>query len=138
MDILGIGMPELIFIILIALIVLGPKDMQKSGKTIGTFLRKVVMSSEWRTVKDVSRKVSTLPNQWMREANEDLQKFSDGIEVTMPNVNDSFGSSGDSIKNTPARPSKSASQKSEISASEGFEAKNIIAPLSSGIEGEDA
>ncbi|MBT3189490.1 MAG: hypothetical protein HN736_15470 [Anaerolineae bacterium] len=92
MDILGIGIPELAFIILIALIVLGPKDMQKAGKTIGTSLRKIITSSEWRTVKDISHKVSTLPHQWMRDANEDIQKFRDDIAVENLDAKDTIGS----------------------------------------------
>lgn len=40
MDILGVGPLELIFILLLALIIMGPKDMVKSGRTIGRFLRK--------------------------------------------------------------------------------------------------
>lgn len=75
MDILGIGVPELLFILLIALIVLGPKDMQKAGKTIGTWMRKVVLSDEWRGIKNASRHLRTLPNELMREANlEDVGK----------------------------------------------------------------
>ncbi len=75
MDILGIGVPELVFILLIALIVLGPKDMQKAGKTIGTWMRKVVLSDEWRGIKNASRHLRTLPNELMREANlEDVGK----------------------------------------------------------------
>ena len=35
MEFLGIGPSELIFVFIIALIILGPKDMQKAGKTIG-------------------------------------------------------------------------------------------------------
>lgn len=64
-------MPELVFILLIALIVLGPKDMQKAGKTIGTWMNKVVKSSEWREIKDASRNLKTLPNRLMRETNLD-------------------------------------------------------------------
>ena len=71
MEILGIGVPEFVFILLIALIVLGPKDMQKAGKTIGTWMRKVVLSSEWQNIKNASNKLKTLPNQLMREANLD-------------------------------------------------------------------
>lgn len=75
MDILGIGVPELVFIALIALIVLGPKDMQKAGKTIGTWMRKIVLSAEWRGIKNASRRLKTLPNELMREANlEDVGK----------------------------------------------------------------
>ncbi len=96
MDILGIGAPELVFIIVIALIVLGPRDMQKAGKTIGSWMRKVVMSDEWRSIKDASRKLKTLPNQLMREAGEiipEVQEFDEfrnkDIKVTLPK--DDFG-----------------------------------------------
>jgi Sec-independent protein translocase protein TatA len=75
MEILGIGPLELFFILLIALIVLGPGDMVKAGRTLGRFLHKVVTSPEWRTVQKASRELRYLPNRLMREANlEDLQK----------------------------------------------------------------
>jgi len=75
MEILGIGPLELFFILLIALIVLGPGDMVKAGRTLGRFLRKVVTSPEWRTVQKASRELRYLPNRLMREANmEDLSK----------------------------------------------------------------
>ncbi len=74
MEILGIGPLELVFILLIALIVLGPKDMVKAGRTIGQFLRKVVTSPTWRTVQQTSRDLRYLPNKLMREAGlEDLK-----------------------------------------------------------------
>ncbi len=68
MDILGIGPLELFFIILIALIVLGPKDMVKAGRTIGKGLRQLVMSENWRTIQRASREIRTLPNRLIREA----------------------------------------------------------------------
>ncbi len=85
MDILGIGIPELAFIILIALIVLGPKDMQKAGKTIGTWMRNVVLSPEWREIKDASSKLKRLPNQLIRDANMDVEEFRNDINNIMPN-----------------------------------------------------
>ncbi|MCF6278660.1 MAG: twin-arginine translocase TatA/TatE family subunit [Anaerolineales bacterium] len=124
MDILGIGMPEFVFIVIIALIVLGPKDMQKAGKTIGTFLRKVVMSPEWRTVKDVSRKVSNLPSQWMREANEDLPKFRDEADLSTAYRADLLGTwSGAAL----AAPKPSAAPIDEESDS-AISTENTIAP----------
>lgn len=136
MDILGIGMPELVFIILIALIVLGPKDLQKTGKTIGGFLRKIVISPEWRTVKDLSRKVSTLPNQWMREANEDLQEFREGIDNTLPRIDNPLGSLDGSSSAT-GRPNFVVPKKKEETKTE-----KVIAPSipesTSKAEGEDA
>ena len=75
MDIFGIGPTELVFIILIALIVLGPKDMQKTGRTIGRWLRNMTTSDGWRAFRDTSREIRNLPNRLMREANlEDLEK----------------------------------------------------------------
>ena len=74
MEILGIGPLEILFILLIALIVLGPGDMVKAGRTIGRFLRKVITSPEWRTVQKASQELKYLPNRLMRDANlEDLE-----------------------------------------------------------------
>lgn len=75
MDILGIGPLEFLFIILLALIILGPKDMVKAGRSIGRFLRKLVTSSEWRTVQSATREFKNLPTTLMREAGiEEAQK----------------------------------------------------------------
>jgi Sec-independent protein translocase protein TatA len=74
MEILGIGMPELIFIFIVAIIVMGPKDMQKAGKTVGKWLRSIVTSDGWKIFQQTSRELRTLPNRLMREANEELEK----------------------------------------------------------------
>ena len=80
MDIFGIGPTELVFIILIALIVLGPKDMEKTARTIGRWLRDLTTSDGWRAFRDTSRELRNLPNRLMREANlEDLEKDVDKI-----------------------------------------------------------
>jgi Sec-independent protein translocase protein TatA len=68
MEILGIGPLELIFILIIALIVLGPKDMVKAGKSIGRLLRTIVTSPNWRAIQQTSREIRTLPNRLIREA----------------------------------------------------------------------
>jgi sec-independent protein translocase protein TatB len=68
MEILGIGPSELVFIVIIALILLGPKDMQKAGRTIGKWLRQVVTSDGWKLFQQTSREIQSLPNRLMREA----------------------------------------------------------------------
>jgi Sec-independent protein translocase protein TatA len=67
-EILGIGMPELVFIVLIALIVLGPRDMQKAGRTIGRWLRDLTNSDGWKVFQRTSREIRGLPTRLMREA----------------------------------------------------------------------
>lgn len=77
MDILGIGPLELLFILVIALIVLGPSDMVKAGRTIGKFLRQVVTSPTWRAITRTSSELRTLPNKLIRDAGmeEDLKEI---------------------------------------------------------------
>jgi sec-independent protein translocase protein TatB len=68
MEFLGIGPSELVFILIIALIVLGPRDMQKAGRTLGKWMRKIVTSDGWKLFQQTSREIQTLPNRLMREA----------------------------------------------------------------------
>ena len=68
MEILGIGPMEMLLILVIALIVMGPNDMVKTGRTIGRFLRQIVKSPIWQAVQQTSRDLRYLPNKLMREA----------------------------------------------------------------------
>jgi len=80
MEIFGIGTSEIIFIVIIALIVLGPKDMQKAGKTIGKWLRNIVTSDGWKMFQQTSRELKTLPNRLMRDANEELSQVGNELK----------------------------------------------------------
>ena len=93
MEILGIGPQELIFIVIIALLVLGPKDMQKAGKTIGQWLNRFLRSDLWKGLQDTSKIIRTLPNTLMREANlEELDKIKQDIkeEIKPPSGSKSY------------------------------------------------
>jgi sec-independent protein translocase protein TatB len=83
MEILGIGAPELVFIIIIALIVLGPKDMQKAGKTIGRWLNNLVRSDGWKVFQQTSNEIRTLPNKLMREANMEIAETQKELRKAM-------------------------------------------------------
>jgi Sec-independent protein translocase protein TatA len=75
MEILGIGPLELLLIMLLAVIILGPKDLQKVGKSIGQALNKLVRSDTWKSVQQASEKVKNLPTELMRDAElENLKK----------------------------------------------------------------
>jgi sec-independent protein translocase protein TatB len=74
MDIFGIGASELVFIILIAIIVLGPKDMQKAGRTIGRFLNQLMQSDSWKIFQRTSSELRNLPRNLMREANMEMME----------------------------------------------------------------
>ena len=92
MDILGIGPTELVFIFLIALILLGPKDMQKAGRTIGRWLRDFVSSDNWRAFRETSREIRNLPNRLMREANlEDIKDIASDVKKSADLRPERFG-----------------------------------------------
>ena len=79
MEFLGVGPTELLFIIVIAIIVLGPKDMAQTGGQIGAWLNKIVHSEMWKSVRKASEDLSALPTRLMREDN--LKKFLEGEEA---------------------------------------------------------
>jgi hypothetical protein len=73
MELFGVGPLELLFILIIALIVLGPRDMVKAGNTLGRLMRKTILSPTWMKIQ---RDIRSLPYQMMREAGleeEDLR-----------------------------------------------------------------
>jgi Sec-independent protein translocase protein TatA len=82
MEFLGVGPTELFFIVLIAIIFLGPKDMAKTGGAIGAWLNKFIHSDTWKTLRKTSDDLRNLPTQLMREDN--LKKYLEGEETTDP------------------------------------------------------
>jgi Sec-independent protein translocase protein TatA len=68
MDFLGIGPLEFLFIIIIAILIFGPKDVVKAGQAVGRFLRKLVLTDSFQTVQKATRDLRNLPNALMREA----------------------------------------------------------------------
>ncbi len=97
MEFLGVGPQELIFIIIIALIVLGPKDMQKAGRTLGKWMRSIVTSDGWKIFQQTSRELRTLPNRLMREANEDLDQIGKDINKELNSVSSTISQQENSI-----------------------------------------
>jgi len=74
MEFLGVGPLELLFILLIALILLGPSDMVKAGRTLARIVRQVLTSDGWKTFMQASNQIRTLPNEFLRDAGlDDIQ-----------------------------------------------------------------
>jgi len=74
MEILGIGPTELILIIILALVLVGPRDLAKLGRDAGRFLNKLYRSPAWRTMNEASREIRNLPTRLAREAELDTVK----------------------------------------------------------------
>lgn len=67
MDLFGIGLPELLFILLIILLIFGPKDLEKTSKSIGRSVYRFLNSDSWKAV----RRVRDLPAEIVRQAGLD-------------------------------------------------------------------
>lgn len=73
MEILGVGPLELFLVIVVALIIMGPTDMAKAGRTLGRFLRNLMMSTEFQALRTIGKEMKEMPTKLMREAQlEDL------------------------------------------------------------------
>jgi Sec-independent protein translocase protein TatA len=95
MEIFGIGPLELLFIILIALVVLGPKEMMGTAKKSAEWLKKLRQSDVWKSTKEVM----DIPNQVLQDSGLDkelreLQNVSKGgiggsvwNPSTLPSIN---------------------------------------------------
>lgn len=74
MEFLGIGPTELILVIILALVLVGPRDLAKFGRDAGRFLNKLYRSQTWRTMNEASREIRNLPTRLAREAELDTVK----------------------------------------------------------------
>jgi sec-independent protein translocase protein TatB len=115
MEILGIGPSELLFVVVIALILLGPRDMQKAGRMAGKWLRKIVTSDGWRFFQQTSREIQTLPNRLMREAaldelREVQNDLRQGLDLRQPPP----GSVAAAVEGAPSVPASSTQPKNRI------------------------
>ena len=73
MEILGVGPLELFLVIVVALIIMGPTDMAKAGRTLGRWLRNLMMSPEFQALRTIGKEMKEMPTKLMREAQlEDL------------------------------------------------------------------
>jgi Sec-independent protein translocase protein TatA len=95
MNFLNLGIPEILFIIIIALIIFGPKNMVKSARDIGVFLRKVTKSPYWQEVWATKRDLDEFPkmlakearlNETIQELDRDSQKISGSVTTAVKDM----------------------------------------------------
>jgi len=71
MELFGIGIFEVFLVMLIALLVLGPQDTIKAGRSLGKAVRRFFQSEEWRALLEASREIRTIPEKLMEETGLD-------------------------------------------------------------------
>ncbi len=66
--IFGIGIPEILIVVILALIILGPQDMVKTARKLGRWVYRVYHSPTWRMIMSTSQELRELPTKFVREA----------------------------------------------------------------------
>lgn len=111
MEIFNVGILEIILILVIAVIVLGPDGMVKSARSMGRWLRKIIKSPIWAQLMDTQRELRDMPTRLVREAGleedlKELKKTSQDLRKTSQEMRaiDVTGGIGLNTIGTPARP----------------------------------
>src|SRR5512137_422014 len=87
MEIFGIGPLEIAFILILVIIIFGPNDLVKTGKSIGRSLNKLVRSDTWKTINQTTQELKNLPNRLMREAGlDELEQMNKDGPASMDNT----------------------------------------------------
>lgn len=120
MELFGIGPLELLFIITIALIVVGPRDIGKFARSAGRFINRLYKSETWKMLTDASRNLRTLPNRLAREAAlEELDEAKDAFTKAKKDLAKDIQSVDEGLKAwTPASSDLDDSQDKPLSSSE--------------------
>ena len=109
MEILGIGPLEIVLVLILALIVLGPQGMVEMSRKIGRWIRKLVRSPFWKDITTAQREVSDLPRKLVREAGLEevkasLRQTGQDTRQTILGVTRDVRSAGDDQTPPPAAP----------------------------------
>jgi Sec-independent protein translocase protein TatA len=107
MNIFGIGPLEIVFVLIIGILVLGPEGMIEAGRKLGRFLRSIIKSDWWQNIRRGVTEIQYLPQRLMREAElEDLNELRNLTEKNMPKIGgeDFLGSSSWGGSTPPTRP----------------------------------
>ncbi|NMB93470.1 MAG: hypothetical protein GYA26_04545 [Flexilinea flocculi] len=75
MNFFNIGFSELMVVLVIMLIFLGPHRMTSAAYRFARFLRKIMRSDTWRNFFDIYKEIKQYPSQIMQEVNmEEIKK----------------------------------------------------------------
>jgi len=87
MNIFGIGPLEIVFVLIIGILVLGPEGMITAGRKLGKFMRSIIKSDWWQNVRKGVSEIQYLPQRLMREAElEELNELRNLTKEGFPKI----------------------------------------------------
>jgi Sec-independent protein translocase protein TatA len=87
MEFLGIGWLELFAIIIIILLVAGPKDIERGARGLGRLINRLNRSPSYQAIRRASTELRNLPQRLAREANlEELKALTQEVQQVKEEV----------------------------------------------------
>lgn len=79
MQIFGVGPLELLLILVLALVIMGPQDMVGTARKLGRWIYQLVRSPTWRAIMETTQEFRDLPQKIVRDAglDEAVQEIKD-------------------------------------------------------------
>ncbi len=87
MDFLGVGWLEFFAILIIVLLVAGPKDIERGARGLGRLINRLNHSPAYQAVRRASNELRNLPQRLAREANlEELKELTQEVQQVKQEV----------------------------------------------------
>ena len=84
MQIFNVGALEVLFIMILAFIILGPKRTIESARDVGRWIRDLIKSPFWRDVVSTSNEIRNLPKRMMYDV--ELQKLVEDLDLSTQEI----------------------------------------------------
>jgi Sec-independent protein translocase protein TatA len=84
LNVLGIGLPEILFFVVLLLLLFGPNDLARMARDIGRFVGRVTRSPNFQTIQQASQELRNLPQRIVQEAQlEELKQEAQALKDTV-------------------------------------------------------
>ena len=134
MKIFNLGISEIILIVILALIILGPGNMVKTAREIGAFIRKVTKSPYWQEIWATKRELTEIPKILAKEA--DLDATLKDLDKETRNIHSSVASTMSDFIKEVDEPLREVDK--ELKAEPGIEVTLPVPPQQSDIPASQA
>ena len=84
MQIFNVGVLEILFILILAFIVLGPRRTIKTARDVGVWFRNLMKSPIWREIVSTSSEIRDLPKKMMDDA--ELQRMVEELDLSTQEI----------------------------------------------------
>ena len=88
MQVFNVGVLELLLILILAFVVLGPGRSVKIARQVGVWIRNFVKSPFWRELVTTSHEIRDLPNRIMDDA--ELQQMIADLDLSSQDIKDAL------------------------------------------------